>query len=287
MSPVFLFLLVFSVLPVFLGLCISLFDYSPLAKSQPYIGFDNFNRLFADGVFLTALKNTLVFVFVTGVLNIVITLLLAQAVSSMKRAWMRGFTRVVFFLPCVAPLVASSTVWNVMYNVKHGLINNVLGKLFGMAPHNWLGTASTLMPALIVFTLWADIGYNIIILSAGIDGIPADILEAAAIDGASPSQRFFRIILPMLGRTLGFVVTMTLISHFQMFAQFIVLNRAAGPVSGGPNNSGMVLSLYVFKTAFTRSKEMGYGSAIALVLFLIIMAVTMIQRRLSRVDWGY
>ena len=287
LTPVFIFLFVFSVLPVILGLVISLFDYKMLAAAQPFVGLENIIRLFSDTVFFTAVKNTLVFVVVTVSLNIAAALFLSQSICSMKRMWMRGLLRVVFFMPCVAPVVATSVVWNAMYNLDYGLINNLLKQFFGIAPQAWLGSAATLMPAIIVFTLWADIGYNIIILTAGIDGIPSDMMEAAAIDGASPIRRFFSITLPMLGRTMSFVVAMTLISHFQMFAQFMILNRSTGVASGGPENAGMVLTLYTYKTAFTGRMEMGYGSAVALVLFMIIMVFTIIQQRLSRVDWGY
>jgi len=287
LAPIFVFLILFSVLPVVLGLVISLFDYRMLAPTQPFVGLDNIVTLFSDSIFFIALKNTLVFVVITVSLNIVVTLILAQSICSMKRLWIRGLMRVLFFMPCVAPLVASSVVWNAMYNFEYGLINILLNQMFGMPPQSWLGSAATLMSSIIVFTLWADIGYNIIILTAGIDGIPNDMLEAAAIDGASPLRRFFSITLPLLGRTLSFVIAMTLISHFQMFAQFMILNRNVGTVSGGPDNAGMVLTLYTYKTAFTGNMEMGYGSAIALVLFLIIMVFTVIQQRLSRVEWGY
>jgi len=286
LAPMFLFLFVFSVLPIFLGLGISLFHYVPLNKTQPFVGFGNFIKLGSDKVFLIALKNTLVFVPVSVAMNIVITLLLAQSISSMRRSWMRGLLRVAFFLPCVAPLVASSVVWRGMYNLQFGLFNNILA-MFGAAPHNWLGDQATLMPSIIIFTLWADIGYNIIIFSAAIDGIPADMLEAAVIDGANSIQRFFRVTLPMLGRAMSFVIAMTLISYFEMFAQFMVFNRSNGPVSGGPNNAGMVLTLYSYKTAFTGDKDMSYGAVIALALFAIIMVFTAIQQRLNRVDWGY
>jgi multiple sugar transport system permease protein/raffinose/stachyose/melibiose transport system permease protein len=287
LTPIFIFLIAFSVLPVAVGLVISLFDYKMLAPTQPFVGLNNIIRLFSDNIFFISLKNTLVFVVVTVSLNIIVTLILAQSICSMKHLWIRGLMRVLFFMPCVAPLVASSVVGNGMYNFEYGLINILLKQLFNMPPQSWLGSAATLMPAIIVFTLWADIGYNIIILTAGIDGVPSDMIEAAAIDGAGTIRRFFSITLPMLGRTMSFVVAMTLISHFQMFAQFMILNRAAGPVSGGPDNAGMVLTLYTYKTAFTGNMEMGYGSAIALVLFVILLIFTLIQQRLSRVDWGY
>jgi multiple sugar transport system permease protein/raffinose/stachyose/melibiose transport system permease protein len=185
-------------------------------------------------------------------------------------------------MPCVAPLAASSFVWGRMYEKRYGLINILLDRWFGIAPRAWLGEVATMMPSIILFTLWADIGYNIIIFCAGIDGIPADFYEAAVIDGAGPLRRFFTITLPLLGRTTCFVIAMTLISHFQMFAQFEVMLTG----HGGPNNMGMVLTLDIYKTAFVY-KDLGYASAISIVLFIIIMIFTIVSQRLNRVDWGY
>lgn len=286
LTPIFLCMIIFLLVPIFMGLGLSLFDYNPLAASSPFVGLDNFKRLLSDEVFLISLKNTVFFVVVTVTLNIVLTLLIAQVISSMRSNKTRSFLRVVFFMPVVAPLAASSLVWKQMYANKYGLFNNIL-RHFGLPAQNWLGDPAWLLPAIILFTLWADIGYNIVIFSAGLDGIPQDFIEAAAIDGAGPVKRFFSITLPLLGRTTAFVITMTLISHFQMFAQFEILGRSsANPNGGGPNNVGMVLTLDIYKEAF-KYKDMGYASAIAFVLFLIIMIVTAISQRLNRVDWGY
>lgn len=286
LTPIFLCMIIFLLIPIFMGLGLSLFDYNPLAASSPFVGLDNFKRLLSDEVFLISLKNTVFFVVVTVTLNIVLTLLIAQVISSMRSNKTRSFLRVVFFMPVVAPLAASSLVWKQMYANKYGLFNNIL-RHFGLPAQNWLGDPAWLLPAIILFTLWADIGYNIVIFSAGLDGIPQDFIEAAAIDGAGPVKRFFSITLPLLGRTTAFVITMTLISHFQMFAQFEILGRSsANPNGGGPNNVGMVLTLDIYKEAF-KYKDMGYASAIAFVLFLIIMIVTAISQRLNRVDWGY
>ena len=137
------------------------------------------------------------------------------------------------------------------------------------------------MMSVIVFTLWADLGYNIILFCAGIDGIPKDIYEAADINGAGRFTKFFRITLPLLGRTMTFVSLMTLISYFQMFAQFEVL-----AYQGGPQNSGLVLTSYIYKTAFAY-REMGYAAAISMVLFVIIVIVSIIQKRVNKVDWEY
>jgi multiple sugar transport system permease protein/raffinose/stachyose/melibiose transport system permease protein len=250
------------------------------------LGLANIKRLFTDQVFQTGFKNTLVFVVVTVGLNIAITLLLAQIISTMRRNWMRSFFRVLFFMPCVAPLVAASVVWGGLYATQYGLINNILYTFFFFFHHNWLGNPGTVMPAIIIFTIWADIGYNIVIFCAGIDGIPDEFNEAAAIDGAGPIKRFFAITLPLLGRTISFVLVMTLISHFQMFAQFQVLTRSAAGRTGGTNNAGLVMTLYVYKQGF-EFRNMGYASAVALVLFLVIMVFSAISKRLSRVDWGY
>lgn len=286
LTPIFICMLVFSMLPILIGLGISLFDYNPLAAESPFVGLGNFKMLLEDEVFTAALKNTIIFVLVTVTLNVVFSLAIAQIISVMRSNKMRSLMRVIFFMPVVAPMAASSMVWKAMYANKYGLINNILGSL-GLPTQNWLGDASWVLPAIILFTLWADIGYNIVIFSAGIDGIPSEFIEAAAIDGAGPIRRFFSITLPLLGRTTAFVVSMTLISHFQMFAQFEIMTRSAGSSGGGgPNNSGMVLTLEIYKEAF-KYKNMGYASAIAFVLFVIIMIVTVITRRANRVDWEY
>ena len=281
LAPIFLLFFVFMLLPILGGFGIALFDYNPLQAHNDFVGFDNFKRLFSDKVFIKSLTNTLVFVAVTVVLNVVICLAMSHFITSLPWGKIRGVFRVVFFMPCVAPLVATSVVWKGLFATKYGLVNRVLGDLFGMSPVNWLGDPKLIMPAIIVVTLWADIGYNILLFSAGMDGIPGDFYEAANIDGAGPFSRFFYITLPLLGRTIGFVIAMTLISHFQMFAQFAVLVN-----KGGPNNSGSVLTYYIYKTAF-QTRDMGYASAIAVALFLLILVVTIVQQRLSRVDWGY
>ncbi|MDR1419049.1 MAG: sugar ABC transporter permease [Treponema sp.] len=282
LTPVFLCMFTFQILPIFLGFGISFFNYSPLNARNEFLGFSNFARLFSDPVFHIALKNTLYFVVGAVTINIVLTLTIAQIISSFRYNRVRSIFRVVFFMPCVAPLAASSFVWARMYEKRVGLINVLLDNWFGIAPRAWLGEAATMMPSIIVFTLWADIGYNIIIFCAGIDGIPSDFYEAAVIDGAGPLRRFLKITLPLLGRTTCFVIAMTLISHFQMFAQFEVM--LAG--HGGPNNMGMVLTLDIYKTAFIY-KDLGYASAISIVLFIIIMLFTIVSQRLNRVDWGY
>lgn len=159
-------------------------------------------------------------------------------------------------------------------------MNSLLG-YFGIAPVNWLGDQNIVMAAIILFTLWADFGYNTVLFCAGLEGIPRDFLEAADIDGAGPLRKFMSIRLPLLGRTFVFVLMMTIISYFQMIVQFMVL-----VAKGGVNNSATTLAYYIYKNGFI-DKNMGYASAVATILFVLIFTVSMVQRRLNRVDWEY
>lgn len=279
--PAFLFLGVFSIAPLFYGLGISLFRYNPLNQVNPFVGLENYRNMFADPLFWNATTNTLRFVALATVLNISITLFLAQIISVLNSNKLRGTFRTILFLPCIAPMVGSALVWKTgILNTRGGVLNAVLG-WFGVAPVNWLGNADFVWIALFIFTLWAGIGYNVVLLSAGLDGIPADFNEAAEIDGANAFQRFFLITLPLLGRTLTYVLMMTLVNFFQAFVQFNTLSQ-----NGGPNHASEVLSLYVYNQGFI-NKDMGYASAVAFALFVMIFVVTCVQRRLSRVDWGY
>lgn len=267
--------------PIIGGLAISFFDYNPLRADNEFIGFDNFVKLFQDPVFWKATKNTVFFVVVTVTLNIILSLGIAQLISLFKSNKTRSMFRMIFFLPCVAPLVASSVVWaKSVLPTTNGLANMILRSI-GLAEINWLGDPSILMWSIIFFSIWADVGYNIILFTAGIDGIPAEFYEAADLDGASGWQKFRHITLPLLKRTFTFVTIMTLISHFQAFAQFAVM-----AVRNGPQDSGLVLTSYIYKTAF-ETKDMGYASAISMALFVIIMIVSLIQQRANKVEWEY
>ncbi len=279
--PVFVEALIFLVIPILGTIGISFMDYSPLGHNNSFIGLDNYRELFEDENFLIAFKNTLVFTIFAVGLNIVISLTIATLISQLKSNKTRSFFRMIVFLPCIAPMVASAVVWSrSLYNTKTGLINTIISH-FGGQHIAWTGDADYVMISIIIFTLWADLGYNIILFSAGIDGIPGEIYEAAAIDGTGAWRQFFNITLPLLGRTTTFVVLMTLISYFQMFAQFSVLLY-----KDGPQNSGLVLTSYIYKVAFIH-KDMGYAAAISVALFVLILIVSIVQQRVNKVDWEY
>jgi multiple sugar transport system permease protein/raffinose/stachyose/melibiose transport system permease protein len=279
--PIFAHMTIFLLIPIIGGGVISFMDYNPLRDENLFIGLDNYVRTAGNDVFWIALINTLVFVACTVAINIALSLGLATLISQLKSNKTRSFFRMMVFMPCVAPLVATSVVWGrSIYPTTNGLINLII-KACGGDTINWIGSADYLMISVIVFTLWADIGYNTILFSAGIDGIPGELYEAADLDGAKGWKKFRRITLPLLKRMSTFVLLMTLISHFQMFAQFDVI-----AYQGGPQNSGLVLTSYIYQMAF-RNKEMGQAAAISMALFVIILLVSLVQQRISRVDWEY
>jgi multiple sugar transport system permease protein/raffinose/stachyose/melibiose transport system permease protein len=277
-----LLLIVFLVLPILGSFVISLLDYNPLRETgNTFIWFDNFKRLLGNELFGISFKNTLTYVFIMVSINLVVTLLIAQLLTTLSSNKWRSLFRVLLFMPCVAPLAAVSVIWQKgILPTKGGLLNIFLSN-FGVAPINWLGNASVLMPSLLIVSLWADIGYNIILFISGLQGIPQDYMDAAKIDGAGPIRRFWQVTFPLLGRTFSYVTAMTLISQFQAFAQFSIL--APG---GGIARAGYVLSTYIYDMGFG-NKDMGFASAISLTLFLVILVVTLIQQRVNRVDWGY
>lgn len=279
--PMFIHMLIFMFIPIIGGGLISFMDYNPLRDSNTFIGLENYIKLLGDKVYIKALTNTLVFVTVTVFLNIIISLIIAALITQLKSNKTRSFFRAVVFLPCIAPLVASSVVFGrSIFPTNSGLLNMII-RAFGGNAVNWLGDATVLMVAVVIFTIWADIGYNTILFSAGMDSIPRSLYEAASIDGAGRWRQFKNITFPLLGRTFSFVTVMTLISHFQMFAQFNVI-----AYMGGPQNSGIVLTSYIYKVAF-KNKNMGYASAIAMSLFVIILLITLVQQKINKIDWEY
>ena len=279
--PIFAEAIIFMIIPI-LGTCgISFMNYNPLSHTSEFIGFENYRELLHDPDAVTAFRNTIVFTLVAVVLNIIISITIATLISQMKSNKTRSFFRMIVFLPCMAPMVASAVVWGrSILNTKIGLVNQIM-EAFGGEGVAWTGDAKYVMVSVIVFTLWADLGYNIILYSAGIDGIPGEVYEAADLDGAGAWKKFRNITLPLLGRTTTFVILMTLISYFQMFAQFSVLL-----FKDGPQNSGLVLTSYIYENAFIY-KEMGYAAALSVVLFLLILIVSLVQQRINRVDWEY
>ncbi len=298
-TPVMIYMMLFTLLPMLWGVLITFFRYSPtraggpflgLGGGNPFVGIENYLDLFSNSpngvLFRLSLKNTLIFSLVYVPLNLVVTLPLAVFIESVtQRA--KSFFRTIYFLPTVTSAVAVSLVWGVIYNPTFGLLNLGLRAL-GLTGYAWLTDPQTTvlgiplpMICVLITYLWSDMGYNLVIFMAGLQGIPDVYREAALVDGANAWQRFWYITLPLLRSTLTFVMVMTMLSAWQVFVLFFVLTNR-----GGPSNLTRVLVLHIYETAF-RYQEMGLAATVAMVLFLIIMITTLLQLRLLRKDWEY
>ena len=265
----------FTILPIGASLVLSFFEW-PLIGEATFTGLQNFITLFtADPVFWQVVGNTFYFVGVYVVLNLIVALSLALWLTSNVR-W-KGFLRFVFFLPVVSPIVANAVVWRLLYNQDDGLIAWFFQTFTGTSGPNWLGTSEWAMPAVIIMSVWAGFGYNMIIFIAGIEGIQKTLYEAAEIDGAGWWRRLRSITLPMLTPSVFFATVMTVISSLQVFAQPFILT------GGGPGSSTTTLVFYLYQQGF-QGYEMGYASSIAWSLFLLIMVITFVQFR-SQKRW--
>lgn len=281
LGPIFLFLFVFAVFPVLFGLGISLLDYNPANSTQPFVGLENYIRLVQDKVFWLSVRNSIIFGVVGVSANIAITLFLAKIISVLPSKGIKTLFRTILFIPCIAPMVGTAIVWKYgILGTNEGLLNRIVAWL-GFYPQNWFLTTVPIFVVIIIFTLWADIGYNVILFTAGIESIPHEFDEAAAIDGAGPIRRFLWIKLPLMRRTFAFVTIMTMANYLQMFTQFQIFAP-----TGGMNNSAMVLTNYIYTTSFS-SFDMGYASTIAMGLFIIVFVVALVQNKMMSADWSY
>jgi multiple sugar transport system permease protein len=284
LRPGFLFLLpallvlgLFFFAPIAAAFVLSLtdFDIYALADSSNarWVGWENYRRLLGEPKFHWALVNTLYFVCVGGPLTVVVSLSAALLVNS-KLTRFKTLWRTVFFAPVVTTLVAVAIVWRYLYHTRYGTLNYALSWL-GIGPVDWLGDPRWAMPAIILLAVWKNFGYNMVIFVAGLQSIPEELYDAARIDGAGSWHTFWNIKLPLLAPTFLFVGVTTMIGYFQLFAEPYVMTQ------GGPLFSTYSVVMYMYEEGF-RWWNIGFASAIAFVLFAIILAVTMVQVRLQR-----
>jgi len=277
LAPALLLIGVFFFLPVAASLLLSVTDFDLYGIANPgntrFVGFENYSRLLHTPDFWQALKNTFYFAVVGGPLTIAVSLGAALLLSS-KLVRFKSFFRTIYFTPFVTTLVAVAIVWKYLYHTRYGLFNYALGTI-GIGPIDWLGDPHWAMPAIILMAVWKSFGYNMLIFIAGLQAIPEDLYDAAEIDGASATRRFFSITLPMLAPTLVFVSVITMIGYFQLFAEPYVMTQ------GGPLRSTTSVVLLMYEEGF-RWWRMGYAAAIAFVLFIVILLATLVQFRLQK-----
>jgi len=271
LAPVILFFLVFQYYPIVKSIGISFTDYGLLLKKTPFVGLDNYVRQFHDPLFLSALWNTLLFVAVAVVVGVALALLLAVLVESTER-WAKYY-RTLYFIPVVTSLLATSMIWRWLY-ASDGLLNFLLTWV-GLEPQAWLLSEHLALPSLIGITVWKNLGFDLILFSAAIQAIPGDYYEASSLDGAGRVQDFFYVTLPQLRPIVLLVSITAVIRSFQVFT--IVLAITAG----GPVNSTRTIVYHIYEQGI-QYDEMGYASAAAVILLLIVSVLTWAQLRLGR-----
>jgi len=281
-SPWLIGFLVFTLGPMIVSLGASFTSWTMLSPPT-WVGLENYERMFGDDpLFAQSLLNTAYYVLLAVPLATVLALGLALILNQHLPGM--GVFRTIFFLPSITNLVAVSILWIWVFNPEFGLLNSAL-RVVGVTGPLWLQSDSWAKPALIVMSLWG-IGGSMIIFLAALQGVPHELYEAAALDGAGPVRRFRAITLPMISPAVFFSLVIGLIGGLQVFTQAFVMTGTAQPGSeGGPNNSTLFVVLYLYKKAFQEFK-MGYASALAWVLFCLILIVTLVQKRLSR-KWVY
>lgn len=267
----------FFVIPALASLLLSFtdFDIYSLAdlRNLRFIGLENYARLIGNPLFWQAMANTMWFVIIGVPLLVAVSLLAALLVNAKTLRW-RPIWRVALFAPFVTTLVATAVVWNYLLHTRYGLINYALGKI-GVAPVDWLGNPRTALPAILLFVTWKTFGYNMVIFLAALQTVPKDLEDAARVDGANFWMRFRHVTLPAIAPTILLVSILTVAGMFQLFAEPYVMTQ------GGPAGATVTVLYFMFDEGF-KWWNLGSGSAVAFILFLCILVVTLVQLRVAR-----
>ena len=268
---------VFWLYPLLYAGYLSFTDYSTLSNTAEFVGFKNFQAIFQDEVFYKALTNTVIFTFGTVPITTALAIFFAVLLNS-KLARFQNYFRATFFIPAVTSLVVISLIFSNLYT-QDGYINSILSSLnFPYPERGWLQDTRTSLLSIMAMDVWGAVGYYMILFLAGMQAISQDLYSAADIAGASAWQKFRRITLPLLKPTLVFVVFINSIKSFQVFIEIMIMTK------GGPMNSTMSLVYMVYSNAFEKSDAMGYASAMAYVVFAILLVFTYIQHKFLKTD---
>lgn len=267
--PSFIGCMIFIFIPSIASFCLSFCNWN-LIRNIKFIGIENYIDLFSSQEFWLILKNTIVYAISVTILATIIPIILASVIHSKIKG--NDFFKTSYFLPFVTPMIVIAMIWQWIFDPNIGLINSLL-KMYS----EWLYDANLAMPILIGVSVWKLVGYNMVIFLCGFSSINDQIYEAAKIDGANTKDVFIKITLPLLSPTILFVLLITTISSFQVFDLIYLMTQ------GGPENSTNILVYWLYKNAF-EFFNIGKASAIAYVLFLIILILTIIQWR-TRKNW--
>jgi len=264
--PSVLGIMLFNLIPTVTSFYLSFTKWNLLGTPK-FIGIGNYTGLFEDPLFFKVLFQTLYFVFASVILEIIISLLIATALNSIVK--FKSLYRTIYFLPVVSSMVAVAILWNWIFDPAYGLLNYILS-FVGINPIFWLSDPTWALPSMIIVSVWKNLGYSVVLFLSGLQTLPQDCLEAASVDGATKPQTFYKVVIPLLSPTIFLVTIMSFINSFQTFDSVYILT------AGGPENSTNIMVYWLYKNAF-EFYNMGKASAIAYVLFLIILTITMIQ----------
>lgn len=275
--PWLLTLAVFWLFPLLYAAWLSLQKYNTLANTSSYVGLENYIKVFSDKYFLQALSNTAIFTVGTVPVTTTLAILLAVLLNH-KFAKLTNFFKASYFIPSVTSMVVIALIFTNLYS-KDGYINGLLDILGMPFPERgWLLEPATSLLSIMAMDVWMATGYYMILFLAGMQTIPNDLYDAADLAGASKTQQFFRITLPLLKPTLLFVIIINTIKSFQVFIEIYVMTK------GGPMGSTTTLVYLVFENAFNRTDMLGYASAIAYILFIILIVISFVQKKLLKAD---
>jgi len=269
--PNFLGFALLTLVPVVAAFGLAFMEWDSYNPAQ-WVGLDNFQKMFGSDTFWIALRNTLYY----GIGHVPLTLLCSLGLALVLNRRLRGvrFFRTAAFFPYVTSLVAVAVVWNMLFNPTMGPVNQLLTSLGVADPPGWTSSSDWAMPAVIITSVWRDMGYYMILFLAGLQTIPVEYYEAARVDGANAWQRFWHITLPTLRPTTFLVLILLTVGSFKVFDLIVVMT------DGGPGRATLVLSQLIYREGIAQG-EFGYASAISLVLFVIVLLVTVLQFRLG------
>ncbi|AEF83354.1 carbohydrate ABC transporter permease [Leadbettera azotonutricia] len=261
---------IFRLVPILLALVLSFSKWNFIqgVRGIKIIGLDHYKNLLTDPIFIVSLINTIVYAIALVPISIFLALILGVILN--EYVFGKGLLRLAFYIPYVSSMVAVSMVWMILFLPSYGPINNFFRTIGITDPPRWLNSSNTSLLSIIIVGVWQSLGYNIIIVLAGLQGISRSLYESADIDGANIIQKFFRITVPSLSSTMFFLVMICFIRSFQVFTPVQVMTQ------GGPGNSSSVLVYYIYRTAFLHN-NIGYASAMSWVLFLLVFVFTVMR----------
>ncbi|MGQ9819018.1 MAG: carbohydrate ABC transporter permease [Candidatus Kapaibacteriales bacterium] len=277
LSPWLLTFTIFWLYPLLFALWLSLTDYSSLTGDFRFVGLLNFRRVFSDPDFWNAFKNTTIFTIGTVPITTILALGFAYLLDQ-KFIILKKFLRTVYFMPSITSIVVIALIFANLYSAD-GYINNIL-RFFGLSPpeFGFLQNPSTALPSIMLMDIWMSVGYYTIILLAGIQSIPQDYFDVADLAGASHWQKLKKVVIPSVSPTLIFVVILNTIKSFQIFVEIYIMTK------GGPLGATSTLVYLIYENAFVKMDQMGYASAMAFIIFAILIVFSLLQIRLLRLE---